>query len=74
MAAAPTVSAMTAPPTPSGFANPTVRQGLRRPARAAPAADGTQLVHGQRFLRWRRAWRKNRSVRPLVAIVLKLEA
>ena len=42
--------------------------------RPRPRSTGTQLLQGQRFLRWRRAWRKNRSMRPLVAIVLKLEA
>ena len=55
---------------------PTAPGNLRRHVRAAPAAafDGSQLLQGQRFLRWRRAWRKNRRVRPLMAIVLKLEA
>ena len=54
---------------------PTAPGNLRRRARAAAAAafDGTQLLQGQRLLRWRRAWRKNRRVSPLVAIVLKLE-
>ena len=50
------------------------RESAKASARPRPRSTGTQLLQGQRFLRWRRAWRKNRSVRPLVAIVLKLEA